>query len=74
MLLPLEARAMRFSHHSHSGQFCRHAHGSLASVADAAIARGFSTYGLSEHVPRSRREDLYPEEVPSFPACEESES
>lgn len=56
---------MPFSHHSHSGEFCRHAKGSLSSVVAAAVAKGFKTYGLSEHMPRSRKEDLYPEEVHS---------
>lgn len=31
----------------------------------AAIGHGFTTYGLSEHMPRYRREELYPEEVVS---------
>ncbi|KZV93316.1 histidinol phosphate phosphatase H [Exidia glandulosa HHB12029] len=50
------------SHHSHSGQFCKHAKGQLEDVVKAAIARGFTTYGLTEHVPRYRVQDLYPEE------------
>lgn len=28
-----------------------------------AIDLGFTTYGLSEHAPRYRSEDLFPEEV-----------
>ena len=51
------------SHHSHSGQFCRHAKGTLSEVAEAAILKGFSVYGLTEHAPRYRQQDLYPEEV-----------
>jgi histidinol-phosphatase (PHP family) len=51
------------SHHSHSGQFCAHAKGSLEDVILEAIKQGFETYGLSEHVPRYREQDLYPEEV-----------
>lgn len=58
---------MPFSHHSHSGQFCRHASGTLEEVVLEAIRQGFEVYGLSEHVPRYRLEDLYPEEVRSFP-------
>ncbi|KAI9069175.1 hypothetical protein FKP32DRAFT_1600067 [Trametes sanguinea] len=54
---------MPHSHHSHSGQFCRHAAGTLEDVVRAAIRRGFETYALTEHVPRSRVEDLYPEEL-----------
>ncbi|KIJ22598.1 hypothetical protein M422DRAFT_276945 [Sphaerobolus stellatus SS14] len=54
---------MLFSHHSHSGQFCKHAVGTLEEVVKAAIAKGFKIYGLTEHVPRYRTEDLYPEEA-----------
>jgi hypothetical protein len=54
--------AMPFSFHSHSGQFCHHAHGRLEDMVRAAIDKGMMTYGLSEHMPRDL-EDLYPEEV-----------
>ncbi|TCD69813.1 histidinolphosphatase [Steccherinum ochraceum] len=54
---------MPYSHHSHSGQFCQHASGSLEEVVKAAIEQGFELYGLTEHVPRYRPEDLYPEEA-----------
>ncbi|KAJ8595744.1 histidinol phosphate phosphatase H [Rhizopogon salebrosus TDB-379] len=53
---------MPYSHHSHSGQFCRHALGSLEEVVSEAIKQRFEVYGLTEHVPRYRLEDLYPEE------------
>ncbi|KAI0328433.1 histidinol phosphate phosphatase H [Cubamyces sp. BRFM 1775] len=53
---------MPHSHHSHSGQFCKHAAGTLEDVVLSAIQQGFTTYGLTEHVPRYRPEDLYPEE------------
>ncbi|KAG8734816.1 histidinolphosphatase [Ceratobasidium sp. 414] len=59
---------MRASHHSHSGQFCKHAVGTLEEVVQAAIRGGFEVYGLTEHVPRYRSEDLYPEEVDLDPA------
>lgn len=59
---------MPHSHHSHSGQFCKHATGTLRAVVEKAIAKGFDTYGLSEHVPRYRKQDLYPEEVRSTPS------
>ncbi|KAJ3165118.1 histidinolphosphatase [Geranomyces variabilis] len=49
--------------HSHSGQHCLHAKGKLEEVVLRAIELGFHTYGLSEHVPRSRMQDLYPEEA-----------
>ncbi|KAF5352269.1 hypothetical protein D9758_011936 [Tetrapyrgos nigripes] len=54
---------MPHSHHSHSGQFCRHAAGTLEQVVLEAIRQGFEVYGLTEHVPRYRKEDLYPEEM-----------
>ncbi|KAJ2812769.1 hypothetical protein H4S07_001168 [Coemansia furcata] len=53
---------MPFSFHTHSGQFCRHASGDLESVVQAAIAKRMLVLGLSEHIPRSRAQDLYPEE------------
>jgi histidinol-phosphatase (PHP family) len=59
---------MPYSHHSHSGQFCRHALGSLEEVVSEAIKQRFEVYGLTEHVPRYRLEDLYPEEVVSPPS------
>lgn len=54
---------MPFSHHSHSGQFCRHAKGNLEDVIESAIDKNFRLFGLSEHAPRYRQQDLYPEEV-----------
>lgn len=56
---------MPHSHHSHSGQFCRHAAQgtTLEDVVKEAIRKGFKIFGLSEHCPRYRSEDLYPEEV-----------
>lgn len=39
-------------HGGHSGEFCDHATGTLREVIEAAIARGFETYGISEHAPR----------------------
>ncbi|KAF9967556.1 histidinolphosphatase [Mortierella alpina] len=52
-----------FSFHSHSGQFCMHATGTLEQVVQSAIQRHFTTYGLSEHMPRYKPEQLYPEEA-----------
>ncbi|KAG0371307.1 Polymerase/histidinol phosphatase-like protein [Gamsiella multidivaricata] len=51
-----------FSFHSHSGQFCMHAKGTLEQVVQSAIERRFTTYGLSEHMPRYSPDQLYPEE------------
>ncbi|KAJ1962458.1 hypothetical protein GGI12_002635 [Dipsacomyces acuminosporus] len=59
---------MPFTFHSHSGQFCRHAKGSLEDVVKGAIARNMLVLGLSEHVPRSRPQDLYPEEADMSPS------
>ncbi|KAJ7215156.1 histidinol-phosphatase, partial [Mycena rebaudengoi] len=59
---------MPHSHHSHSGQFCKHAVGSLEEVVLEAIRQGFEVYGLTEHVPRYRIADLYPEEENLAPA------
>lgn len=58
-----------FSYHSgHSGEFCRHAKGSLEAVVQAAIEAGFSHYGLSEHCPRDRHEDMFDDETDLTPA------
>ncbi|TRM68318.1 Polymerase/histidinol phosphatase-like protein [Schizophyllum amplum] len=53
---------MPFSHHSHSGQFCKHASGTLEDVVKEAIRQKFQLFCLTEHVPRYRVQDLYPEE------------
>jgi histidinol-phosphatase (PHP family) len=58
-----------FSYHGgHSGQYCRHAKGDLRAVAERAIELGFTHYGLSEHCPRFRSSDLFPEESDLDPA------
>ena len=58
-----------FSYHGgHSGEFCGHAKGKLREVVERAVALGFTTYGLSEHCPRLRQQDLYAEEAPLTPA------
>jgi len=49
--------------HSHSGQFCCHASGMLEDVVLSAIEKGFVCIGLSEHMFRTREQDLYPEEI-----------
>ncbi|KAJ3134234.1 histidinolphosphatase [Physocladia obscura] len=54
---------MVLSLHSHSGEYCAHASGTLRQVVEQAIARGFAVYGLSEHAPRTRTRDLYGDEV-----------
>jgi histidinol-phosphatase (PHP family) len=58
-----------FSYHGgHSGEFCGHAKGQLSAVVQAALERGFTTYGLSEHAPRYELQHLYPEEVGLTPS------
>ena len=51
------------SAHSHSGQFCKHASGTLEEVVVEAIAQKFRFYGLSEHIPRQLQSQLYQEET-----------
>ncbi|KAH6611966.1 Polymerase/histidinol phosphatase-like protein [Boeremia exigua] len=55
---------MPHSHHSHSGQFCGHATNKLEDVIQAAIAKGFHSFALTEHIPRELI-DFYPEETDS---------
>lgn len=50
------------SHHSHSGEFCKHASSTLSEVLERAYELGFTHFHLSEHVPRVRDAHLYPEE------------
>jgi histidinol-phosphatase (PHP family) len=53
-----------FSYHGgHSGEFCGHAKGKLEPVVQRAIEAGFTHYGLSEHCPRYRDQDLYSDEA-----------
>jgi histidinol-phosphatase (PHP family) len=52
-----------FSYHGgHSGQYCRHAKSTLLEVVERACELGFTHYGLSEHCPRFREQDLYSDE------------
>ncbi|RMZ73403.1 histidinol-phosphatase [Pyrenophora seminiperda CCB06] len=51
----------------HSGQFCGHATNTLEEVIQAAIAKGFQTFALTEHIPRPI-EDFYPGEEKSHTA------
>jgi len=55
---------MAFTMHSHSGEFCPgHAHDQLEDLVRRAEALGFRTMALTEHMPRTAVEDLYPEEI-----------
>lgn len=51
------------SHHSHSGDYVSHAHGSLEDMVATARRRGFSHFCLTEHMPRYNHAYLYPEEL-----------
>lgn len=54
---------MPFSHHSHSGTFCPgHAQDSLEEIIQTAIAKNFSVFALTEHMPR-HDQDRYAEEI-----------
>lgn len=50
-------------HGGHSGQFCTHADNTLEDIINAYIDRGFTTVGISEHMPPATDEFLYPDEV-----------
>ncbi|KAI1098306.1 histidinol-phosphatase [Jackrogersella minutella] len=55
---------MAFTMHSHSGQFCPgHAKDQLEDIIKHAISLGYTTIGLTEHMPRTSLDDLYPEEL-----------
>lgn len=55
---------MAFTMHSHSGQFCPgHAQDQLEDIVKHAISIGYKTMALTEHMPRTGLEDLYPEEL-----------
>ncbi len=50
-------------HGGHSGAYCDHATGSLTDVLDAAVAFGYSTFGVTEHAPRIHERYLFDEEI-----------
>ncbi|HEV2474392.1 MAG TPA: histidinol-phosphatase [Chthonomonadales bacterium] len=49
-------------HGGHSGEFCDHAQGALEEILEAAVAAGYTTFGVSEHAPRVEDRFLYSEE------------
>lgn len=53
---------MPYTHHSHSGSYCKHAHDTLESVIKTAIDKKFRIFCLTEHVPRLEQKFVYPEE------------
>lgn len=55
---------MAFTMHSHSGQFCPgHAKDQLEEIVKRALSLNMQLIALTEHMPRTSDEDLYPEEV-----------
>jgi histidinol-phosphatase (PHP family) len=50
-------------HGGHSSVYCDHARDPLDAIVQAAIDRGFHTYGITEHAPRFTKADLYAEEI-----------
>eukprot|EP00835_Amoeboradix_gromovi_P006532 NODE_788_length_4230_cov_0.560881.p2 type:complete len:290 gc:universal NODE_788_length_4230_cov_0.560881:993-124(-) len=53
-----------FSFHGfHSGKFCLHARDTLEEMVEEAYQKGGKVIGITEHMPRYRIQDLYPEET-----------
>lgn len=50
-------------HGGHSGDFCEHGAGSLREILDAAVAYGYSTFGVTTHSPPFSPNFLYEEEI-----------
>lgn len=50
-------------HGGHSREFCEHARGTLREILEAAVAFGYHTFGVTDHVPRLEERFLYPEEI-----------
>jgi len=49
-------------HGGHSGEFCEHAQATLREMLEAAVAAGYTVFGVSEHAPRSQERFVYPGE------------
>ena len=50
-------------HGAHSGQFCSHAEDTLEEIVQTYIDRGFSWFGITEHIPPISDEFLFSEEI-----------
>ena len=50
-------------HGGHSSEFCDHARSPLRDILEAAVARGYHVFGVTEHAPRVEPRFLYPEEI-----------
>jgi len=49
-------------HGGHTAEFCDHGEGRLRDLLEAAAAKGFRTYGVTEHAARVEERFLYPNE------------
>lgn len=49
-------------HGGHSGEYCDHGHGTLRETVEAAAARGYVVFGVTEHAPRVEPRFLFAEE------------
>ncbi len=64
MILRSDAARWKVSlHGGHSAAFCDHGTGTLRAILEAAIARGFHTYGVAEHAPRYEPAHVFAEEI-----------
>jgi len=61
-MTPLHNPQLVSVHGGHSGEFCCHAKDTLEEIIKAYIKKGFSWVGITEHMPFSSNELLYPEE------------
>ncbi len=49
-------------HGGHTAEFCDHGEGTLRELLEAALAKGFAAYGVTEHAARVEERFLYPNE------------
>jgi len=49
-------------HGGHSGEFCSHAKDDLEDILLRYMDLGFTRVGITEHIPPSREDFLYPDE------------
>jgi histidinol-phosphatase (PHP family) len=56
-------RGLVSMHGGHSSPYCAHAQHDLGSLIEVAVALGLTHYGVTEHAPKSRAEDLDANEI-----------
>jgi histidinol-phosphatase (PHP family) len=61
-MTPIHSPHLVSVHGGHSGEFCCHAKDTLEEIIKAYIKKGFSWVGITEHMPFSSNELIYPEE------------